>query len=362
MLECKDDLAYEMQFGSSFATSFKNMLVQSDGGTTAWSSRMDPWFPRTSGADAWRGRYVGSTSPAVADLIVGGNSNSDLLKNEQSATFIAECDGTQKDEYCEVIFDDSTYNTQSNTGNTLRFVRTPPRQTLPRHRAPGLRGGTNAGKFFDRRPTVRSIIPGNADPCSEAASGTYVGVEHEGNVLCLKQDALESNIVAFSNAEGVCAAGSETGYACYENIETCLNRAHAILLPSPYKKTAVASVHKYDTTVLHMPYSATAHIGNVFSGTNGAVFDFVPIYGYILEVRSGDCLADEIQKRVYMPLDAAKSVSSFGAHCETLQTAGALTGMASSDIATDYNFLSVLSVYWAELPLDTAKTFVRMRT
>ena len=361
LLHCKDDSNDDTGDVATTSTAFKNMLVDSDG-TTAWTSRNDQWFPRTSGANAWRGRHNTGTS----DLIVGGytdSGNSLTERTERSANFIAECDGIDKQDYCEVIFDDSTYNSQSNTGNTLRFVRTPPRQTLPRHRAPGLRGEVNTGKFFDRRPTVASIIPDSAAPCSETGSGseTYAAVEYKGSVLCLEQDALESDIVTFSVADGTCSLDSAPAYPCYENIATCLNRVHAILLPAPYEKTG-ASQFKYDTTVLHMPYSADAHAGNVFSGMNGAVFDFVPIYGYILEVRSDDCSADAVQKRVYMPLDVGKSVSILGADCETSNTAGAFTGMASSLLATDYSFLSVLSVYLADLPLDAAKTFVRMRT
>ena len=333
------------------------------------------WNPTAS----WPGRYEGLTNGAnnVMVMFVGGLSDitgsgalfeiegapSTPTRSAGNSLLIEECNCVTDDceKFCRLQYQSVRQVSGYKYNNAVRFVRTPPRQTLPRHRAPGLRDGVNAGNFFDRRPTVRSIIPDDADPCSEAGSGTYVGGEHEGNVLCFEMNALESDIVTFSDADGACAADAAVGYPCYENIETCLDRAHAILLPAPYKETG-SSLFEYDTTVLHMPYSATAHAENVFSGTNGAVFDFVPIYGYILEVRSGDCGADEVQKRVYMPLDVEKSVSTIGADCGTLDTAGAFTGMASSQISTDYTFLSVLSVYWAELTLDAAKTFVRMRT
>ena len=343
----------------------------------------DQWNPSAS----WPGRHthiqelasdVEELSYYTTVLLVGGytdvsdpSASGTLSGHSVDSMAVVGCmcyeDETRCAVFCrqEIEYEGGTGNTKYI--NAVRFIRTPPRQTLPHQRAPGLRGagaGEHPGKFFDRRPMEVSIIPDQEEPCSvQAINGLTFdppnGVEYEGNVLCFHTDGFETGIVHF---HGTCGQNSGSEQSCFDNIDRCLRQAHSILLPSPYQSSE--SHTQYDTTVLHMPYSSSAHTDNILSTFNGAVFDFVPIYGYILEVRSGDCGIDEIQKRVYLPLSSSKAnvLSKFTDSCETPDTAGAYSAQIDSRISTAYAFLSVYGVYWADLPLDTTQTFVRMRT
>jgi len=340
--------------------------------------------------EAWPGRFeqlVRQGNPDYATrsqlFLIGGYTDfagTNAMSGERAdfenieplagnSLFLEECHCSAQNcvQFCrgEIVERDDETFTGDWLQRKIRFVRTPPRQTLPVHRAPGVRTGQNTNHFFDRRRVFLSSQAGMADPCAfyTTTGVTFApvdGLQYKGNILCFAERVMETDIVNFA---GVCSGTSDT-WPCSDvsaDMDRCLRQATTVLLPSLYK-ISETKITMYDNSVLHMPYSDTAQQVDITSESNGAIFDFIPIYGFILEIHAASCSENSVQRRMYIPLHWEKSIASFDENCETAQTADTYSASHETVFLTPYNFLNVSSFYWADLQIESKTIYVRMRT